>query len=221
MKWQAALPFIVLALALGIGPASALAAPLLTPTPTPTPPPFNNPVQSFYVDPNADLPWDPLVLAPQNTPLPSPTLYAATPIHATDYPNQVATATAQVGAITGPINSITTPVAAMVGGMPTPNGNDLDTGLDPLGTGNITFAGFAATIEDQIVPVVSTGKAFIVALYEFGAYSPPVALLVGAEVTGVVIGAFIGLLIFMAKVMIWLVNLILRVLTFLRVIAPI
>lgn len=111
-----------------------------TPTPTPTRTPAPTPSQlapgfngnaNFSVDQDAVLPWPlpnmPTFPAASTT----PTLYAATPAHATDYPAVVGTATAQIGALTSPVNGIVTPIAAMVTSGPQAGDDDISvTGAD-------------------------------------------------------------------------------------------
>jgi len=199
-----------------------LVALLDTPTPTPTPTPFPhsgeqvcsfsvaNPSSGFCVNYESTLPWSRILLPTQATPIATPTLYNATAIHATDYPNQVATATAQVQVFTAPINEISTPVAALIGQGPTPVGGELDTGLNPQGTGNVTFTGFAATVTSNISDVVSTGREFVLGLIDVADYSPFLLPAISAELMAVIIGLFLALMVLIVKAGNWLVNLVIR-----------
>lgn len=182
-----------------------------TPSPTPTPPGFNN-NSNFAVDNNAALPWPLPNLPTFGAASVTPTLYNATAQHATGYPNQVGTATAQIAQFTGPVNSISTPVAAMIGAAPTPNGTDLGTGIDP-GTGNITFVGFAEDLADDIGPAVATAVAFVEGVIDLLAYSPVLLPIVIAEVVVLVIEAFMFVLPLIIKAGRWLIDFVVRLFT--------
>lgn len=107
-------------------------------TPSPLPPGFNG-NSNFSVDQDAALPW-PLPALPTFGPgTATPTLYAATPAHATNYPAVVGTATAQIGGFTAPVNGITTPIAALVTAGPQAGDDDIVvTGADgdPVSVGD-------------------------------------------------------------------------------------
>lgn len=207
-------PLAILALALSL-PDRALA---VTPTPTPTPQPTGGAVHSFPVDNYAQLPW-PLPNMPTFPPTtPSPTLYAATAAHATDYADTVGTATAQIGQFTGPISQISTPVAAMVGSASTPNAGDIDTGVT-VGGSSVSFSEFAANFADDVGPVVGSGVAFFEGLIELGAYSPWLGGLVVGLIVGVVIGAFIELMIPIIKAGSWLLSTIGKIALIARLVA--
>lgn len=180
-------------------------------TPSPLPPGFNGNA-NFAVDQDAALPW-PLPLPP-TFPAASatPTLYNATAQHATGYPNQVGTATAQIGQFTGPVNSISTPVASIIGAAPTPNGTDLDTGVDP-GTGTVSFVGLATDIADDIGPAVATAVAFVEGVIDLLAYSPVLLPIVIAEVIVLVIEAFMFVLPLIIKAGRWLIDFVVRLFT--------
>lgn len=99
-------------------------------TPSPLPPGFNG-NSNFSVDQDAALPWPLPALPTFPVGSATPTLHAATPPHATDYPAVVATATAQIGALTSPINGIVTPIAVMVTSGPQIGDDDIAvTGAD-------------------------------------------------------------------------------------------
>ena len=185
----------------------------VTPTPTPTPGPVYNQANSFNVDPNAAIPW-PIPATPilPTVVTPAPTVFNATPAHATNYPDQAGTATAQVGAFTGPIGSISTPVAEMVGMGPTPDGSDLDTGVD-LGSGSITFLAFAADVGDALNDSVAIALEFIGTMLDFWSYAPVAALLLTITNAGIIIAAFISLLALIIKAANWLINFVIRLLT--------
>jgi len=202
-----------------VAPLGKVLALTATPTPTNTPiftptalPPGFNSNSNFAVDNNAALPW-PLPLPP-TFPVASatPTLYNATAQHATGYPNQVATATAQIGQFTGPVNSISTPVAGIIGAAPTPNGTDLDTGIDP-GTGNISFVGFATDLADDIGPAVATAVGFVGGVIDLLAYSPVLLPIVIAEIIVLVIEAFMFVLPLIIKAGRWLIDFVIRLFT--------
>lgn len=184
-----------------------------TPAPTPSPlVPGRNANSNFKVDGDAELPW-PLPLPPTFTiASATPTLYNATPAHATGYPNQAGTATAQVGSFTGPVNAIATPVAGLIGTGPTPSGGELNTGVD-LGTGTVTFIGFAEELGDSLGPIVGTGKAFALGLLDLGDYSPSIVPIMTAEIVVVVIAAFLALLLVIIKAGNWLINFVIKVVT--------
>lgn len=192
-------------LALGSSVSVALAV-TPTPTPTATATPFvNSPVVSFHVDNNEPLPW-PLPIVPTFPPLtPSPTLYNATPIHSTDYPNQVATATAQIAVFTGPIDAIATPVAQMIGVGPTPDGSELNTGED-VGTGTISFVSWASDLGEDVGPIMGVGLAFINGILSFLSYAPVLAPPIVAMLAAFVISAFITLIILIIKAGQWLAD---------------
>jgi hypothetical protein len=131
--------FALLFLADSLTVASA-ATPTPAPTPSPLPPGYNgNSNFSSMVDNSAPLPWPLPNLPTFPAGSATPTLYAATPAHATDYPAVVGTATAQIGGFTAPINGITTPIAALVTSGPQAGEDDIIvTGADgdPVSVGD-------------------------------------------------------------------------------------
>lgn len=204
------LSIVLLGLALsGAGMGIADAA---TPTPTPTPGPINQPVNSFQVNNSVPLPW-PLPILPTYPALtPSPTLFNATAIHSTDYPNAVGTATAQISEFTSPINSLSTPVAALISTGPTPDGSELDTGVDP-GTGTISFISWATGLGEDIGPVIGTGIAFANGMIDLGTYSPFIATIFVAELIAAIISAFLALVPTIINAGNWLMNMLLKLFT--------
>ncbi len=184
-----------------------------TPVPTPTPPGFNsNSNFSGMVDNNAALPWPLPQMPATSTLLATPTLYNATPAHATDYPGQVATATAQVAAFTGPVDAISTPVAQMAGLGPTPSGGDINTGVD-FGDGDITFLAWSSALGGDMAETVGVAKEFITSMIDFFAYTPAIASLIGIYAAGLIIGAFITLLALIIQAVNWLMDFTVRLLT--------
>lgn len=205
-----------LMLAISTPVAVALA---VTPTPTRTPAPTpsalpsgRNANSNFTVDQDAELPW-PLPLPP-TFPVASatPTLYNATALHATGYPNQVGTATAQIGQFTGPVNAVSTPVAGLINAAPTPNGTDLGTGQD-LGTGSISFTGFASDLASDIGPIVGTAVGFISGILDLLGYSPVLIPIVVAEIAVLVISLFMFVLPLIIKAGRWLLDFVVRLFT--------
>jgi len=211
---------VLLALSLA---APSAAAPLVdTPTPTPsaTPGPGNQPVAGFYIPKDQAPPWDVPIFATWGTGTPQPTLYAATPPHATDYPGQVGTATAQIYVFTGPISSVATPVAGLLAIGPTETSGDISTGLDPLGTGTITFSSIGDQIEDGIADVVGPAKVLLLDLVDLATYSAwlvPVPLML---LLPPLIGMFLAMIILVIKAVEWLVNLVIKIFTFIGVWKP-
>jgi hypothetical protein len=211
-----ALALLYLSVLPTVGVARATATP--TPTPTLTPNGFNS-NSNFSVNANAALPW-PLPLLPTfANGTATPTLYAATPAHATDYAASVATATAQVGAFTGPINSVSTPVANLAGSAPTATGGDLNTGVD-LGDGAITFVDFANDLGDKIGDTVAIAIEFITSFADFWGYSPVMAGLLTFYVVGLIIAGFIAMLAPIIQAVNWLMNLTIRLLTMFGALKP-
>ena len=132
-----------------------------TPTPSPTPGPQNQPVVGFSVPAQAP-PWAVPILPTWGTGTPVPTLYASTALHSTGFPNAEQTATTQLGDFTRPVHDIQTPVNGFLAIAPTTTGNDVNTGLDPVGDGPVTFSGFATTLGDDIGALVGVVKAIAV-----------------------------------------------------------
>jgi hypothetical protein len=191
----------------------ALALTLLdppTPTPSPTPGPNNQPVAGFYVPPQAP-PWAVPVLPTWGTGTPPPTLFASTPPHGTEFPAQSGTATAQIGAYTGPISEVSTPIAGLVQAGPTQTSGDINTGLDPLGTGDITLSGIGTQIEDGIGSVVGGAKVFILDIIQLGVYSPWLVPVPVALVVSTVIALFLPVIALVVRAATWLFNLIYKI----------
>lgn len=183
-----------------------------TPTPTPTPGPVNNPISSFYVDKNQPLPWDVLLMPTWGTGTPPATLYASTPPHATDYPEQLSTATAQILTFTAPVNSASTPVAAIAGIAPTESGGDVSTGLDPIGAGTISVVSFTDTLNTQITEVVGAGRAFVLGLYNLSGYSAWLAPLLVISVATAIIDMWVMMIVLFIRNISWLFDLIMKIL---------
>lgn len=218
MKYRASLftlIFVLLGLVLLAEASPALAdTPTPGPTPSPLPPGYNaNSSFSSMVDQNAALPWPLPVLPTFPAGTATPTLYAATANHSTNYPAQAGTATAQVGQFTAPINQIRTPVAELMGAGPTPSGGDLNTGQDPTGDGPVTFVGFASDLGDMLGTVVGTGREFAEGLLALGTYSPVLAPIMTAELVGLVLAEFIALLLVVVRVGAWVINFTIKLLT--------
>jgi hypothetical protein len=208
-----ALAPVLLALLFG---ASVSAAPDLqasTPTPTPTPGPQNQPVSSFHVDNDAEPPWNVPIMPTWGTGTPQPTLHAATPPHATNYPDTVSTATAAIGVYVGPISAVSTPVAGLIGSGPTQTAGDVNTGLDPVGEGVITFAGFGASIHDNLVEVIGAAKVFVIDLIDLASYAPWLAPVPVVWIAATVISIFLPMIAIIVKAATWLLNLLMKIAT--------
>jgi len=173
---------------------------MLLDTPTPTPDPTatptspgnpSAPISVFAVDNQVPLPW-PLPTLPTYAPTqPAPTLYAATAPHSTSYPAQAGTATIQVGEFSQPIHDIQTPAAAFMDIAPTADGTDLDSGLDPIGEGNVTFSDFGTALGEGIGTLVGVTKAigqgFLNMADEFPLILPIVIIFFAAMVIGAIL----------------------------------
>ncbi len=210
-----ALAVLYLAALPGTGLALATATPTLTPTPMPTNTPqgYNsNSNFSSMVNINAALPWPLPQLPTFASGTATPTLYAATPAHATDYAGSAGTATAQVGQFTGPIHQLSTPIANVVDIGPTPVGGELNTGID-VGGGTISFLGFATDIGETTGTVVGIAMGFLDALVAFLEYSPVLAALLIVYATGIIVAAFIALMVVIIQAVNWLINFTIRLLT--------
>jgi hypothetical protein len=125
------------------------------------------------------------------------------------------TATAQLGVVLGPISSVSTPIAGLVQAGPTQTGSDIETGVDPLGTGAITMSGFGSQMHDGIVETVSTAKAFILGLIDLGAYAPWITPIPVMLMVATVIAMFIPLMSLIIKAAAWLINLLMKIATIL------
>jgi hypothetical protein len=199
-----------------------------TPTPTPSPTPTylptpaggNAPVSSFHVDTNARPPWDVPMLPTWGTGTPDATLYAATPGHGTDYPNQAGTATAQIGAFVEPISGLSTPIAGMVAAGPTTTAGDINTGLDPIGAGDISISDFGSQMHDGVVTLVTYAKEWITHLVDLGTYSPWLSPIPAMLILTTVLGLFLGMIALVIKGGSWLLNLLIKVFTFIGVWKP-
>lgn len=192
--------------------ACALAVALLDPpdpTPTPTPEP-NVPIQSFYVPPQQP-PWPVPVFPPFGPGTPQPTFWAATPAHGTEFPGYAATATAQLGIYLGPISGVSTPVAGIIGLGPTQQAGSFDTGVDPVGSGQVTFPALAAEMSTDIVDAIGTAKTFIADMIELGSYSPWLAPVPVVLIAGIVLATFIPLGVMIFKAGWWILGLLSRI----------
>jgi hypothetical protein len=190
-----------------------------TPTPTPTPGPGNAQISSFYVPPVAP-PWAVPILPTWGTGTPVPTPYAATPVHGTEYPDQAATATAQVAGFTAPIDTISTPIAAMVAAGPTASADDIDTGIDPLGDGAIKFSDISDQVTSGVEDVASGAKGFAQDLGDMVVYSPWLAPIPLMLILPTLIGMFLSTISLIIKGVMWLWNFVIKLLTLLGVIVP-
>lgn len=182
-----------------------------TPTPSPTPGPGNQPISGFYVDQSQPLPWDIPAMPTFGTGTPIATLYASTPPHSTDYPHQVETATAQIDVFTGPVGAVSTPVAALVGVAPTPDGSDINTGLDPVGTGTVTLSGLADQLTTQITEVVGVARAFVIGFLDLASYSPWMAGIMVMLVITMTLDVWVGMIITLLKAISFLFNFVVKV----------
>lgn len=181
-----------------------------TPTPSPTPGPGNQPISGFYVPPQQP-PWNIPIMPTWGTGTPPPTLYAATAVHSTEFPGQLGTATAQIGSYLGPVNDVSTPIAGLIAAGPTQTSGDINTGVDPLGTGNITLSMLGTQVQDGITQVVGGAKVFILDIIDLGAYSPwlipvPVSLVVAS-----VMAMFLPAIALVVRAATWLFNLIYKI----------
>jgi len=212
---------VMLALMFGV---RVSAAPVLqttpTPTPSPTPGPNNNPVSSFHVDNEQEPPWAVPIFPTFGTGTAQPTLYAATPQHATDYPDQVGTATAQIGSFTGPISLVSTPVAGIMAAGPTAAAGDVDTGIDPIGTGNVTLSGFGSQLVTQITEVVGVARAFALGALELSEYAPWMTPMLVVAVLTSVVDMWVMMIDLIIKSASWLFNLVIKIFVFVGVWKP-
>jgi len=198
-----------------------------TPTPVPTPSPTSinttpgiNHNSNFNVDQNAALPW-PLPQMP-TFPVPSvtPTLYNATPPHATDYAGNVATATAQIAAFSAPANQLQTPVARVSTLAPSVAGGDVDTGLDMDGTGSVTFSDLVTTLGTNFGDFFNHVRGAIESLASMVVTFPFLAPILAAVVIGFAFSMILRLTGMIIKVGIALYNFIKGILTFVGIWKP-
>lgn len=182
-----------------------------TPTPTPTPGPNNSPISGFYVDNQQPLPWDIPAMPTFGTGTPIATLYASTPPHSTDYPHQIETATAQIDIFTGPVGAVSTPVAALVGVAPTPDGSNINTGLDPVGTGIVSISSLTDEITAEIDEVVGVARAFVMGFLDLASYSPWMAPIMVMLVITATLDVWVGMIITLLKAISFLFNFVVKV----------
>jgi hypothetical protein len=203
--------------------ALLIAVPMLdtpTPTPTPTPGPSNQPISSFYVPPQQP-PWAVPAFPPFGTGTPRPTVYAATPVHATEFAGTLATATAQVGLVTGPIDQVSTPISGLINGGPNQAADDVSTGLDPLGDGAISFATIGDEVTTGVENITAAGREFVEGVAGLAGYSPWLAPIPLVLLIPPIIGLFIAMVLLIIHGGNWLINLVIKVLQLLGVWKPV
>jgi hypothetical protein len=149
-----------------------------------------------------------------------PTLYAATALHSTSYPGQAGTATAQIGQVSAPFDSLSTPIAGLVQAGPTADGNDISTGADLTGDGDVTFQTIGDQISDGVEDAVSAARGVVDGISDMVTYSPWLAPVPLMMVLPTLIGMFMALIALIVRAVQWLGNFIVRLLTLLGVWVP-